>query len=402
MKLTNEEPNYCATVVEIKSLHDVGLDTLQALPVFGFNALVGKDHKEGELGIAFTAESQLSEDFCYHNDLNTDASLNKSTTEEAPVKGYVSKRRIRAIKLGGQMSSALWIPLSALDYLDIDTSKLKDGDMFTHINGTEIVKKYIPRSNQSGDGPKNKIKGKNKRFVRIDNKMFPEHLDTEQYFKNLGRLKDEDCIIVTNKTHGTSGRFANLSVRRKLSTIERWLKWFGVKVQEEEYDTIAGSRRVVKDTKAEKINNNYYGDGEHNDVWNLHLKEIGHLIPKDWIIYGEIVGWTAGGSAIQKGYTYSLPQGKSKLFVYRISTINSDGLTVDLSWDVLVKFCKENGIETVQELWRGKHKDFEPEKYIDKRYYDEGWIHCPQLENKKLVDEGCVIRLEGATPYLLK
>jgi hypothetical protein len=60
---------------------------------------------------------------------------------------------------------------------------------------------------------------------------------------------DNDYITVTQKLHGTSGRFGNILVRKQLNLFERLLQKLGVKIQDKEYDYIAGSRRVVKDVK---------------------------------------------------------------------------------------------------------------------------------------------------------
>jgi len=65
MKLLEpENSNYAAQVVEIKSLTDLaGCDNVVGTPLLGFQAIVGKDTEQGDLGIVFTAETQLSEEY---------------------------------------------------------------------------------------------------------------------------------------------------------------------------------------------------------------------------------------------------------------------------------------------------------------------------------------------------
>jgi hypothetical protein len=57
----------------------------------------------------------------------------------------------------------------------------------------------------------------------------------------------------------------------------------------------------------------------------------------------------------------------------------------------------------VCELWRGKLKDFKVEDYLDIRFFESGARNCLWLgDNKDLVDEGVVVRIDRRTPYCLK
>lgn len=395
MKLTVEEQNWCATVVRIDQLHDLeGADRMKAVRHYGLQSLVSLDHKVGELGILVPAECQLSVDFCHNNNLFESKEMNR----DKEAKGYIGKNcRVRRVRLRGHVSSGLWLPLSSLDYLKIPTEKLVEGDQFTHINDVQVVTKYVVRKRESGRG--NKVRGQKKKWTRVDNSTFPEHFDTKHYDRCLEDIKPHEYITVTCKLHGTSARFAHVPVRCKLTWWEKVAKYFGARINETEYDVVAGSRRVIKDLKCDKVNDNYYDV----DIWNQHLEDVKHLIPKDHIIYGEIIGWTKEGSAIQKNYTYSVPHGQSHFYVYRIAVVTETGDTIDYSWNDLVKFCEEFGLKYVPLMWEGQHKDFTPELYADKRYYDEGWRNCPDLgPNKDIVDEGVCVRVDGKQPFVLK
>lgn len=396
VKLENKNPNYCATIVRIHNLVELeGLDNLVGMPTMGFQALISKSHSVGELGVLFTAETKLSDDFCHNNNLYRKPELNK----DKEAKGYIDSpsNRIKSIKLKGHISSALFIPLDSLSYLNIDANDFKEGDSFTHVNGVEVCCKYVIRFNNESRG--NKVKGKTKKFSRIDALLFPEHQSTDNYWKNIHNIKDDDWIIATTKVHGTSARFANTLVKRKLTWKEKIAKFFGVKVQETEHDTIAGSRKVIKDIKGSDNFDHFYDV----DVWNHHLKLIEHLIPENWIIYGEIVGWASHNKPIQKNYTYQIPLGKSVFYVYRISVINSKGLTVDLSWDQIKEFCKNNGLLYVPEIWQGYHKDFDESIYMNKKFVEDlGLTQCLPLDKNAPADEGIVVRVNGIKPYLLK
>lgn len=393
IKLTCSEPNYCAQVVRIHTLLDCeGLDNLKAIPAYGYSALVSKDHNIGELGILFVAETQLSEEFCHNNNMYRHSELNK----DKEAKGYIEdSRRVRAIRLRGNTSTALFLPLSSLSYLEVNPEDFQEGDAFDSVNGKEVCRKYKVVHQQSQG---NKVRGKNKKFCRVDALMFPEHGDTANYWRNIHTVKDDDWVIVTAKIHGSSARFANTVVKRQLTWKERVAKFFGIKVQEHEYDTLAGSRRVVKDLKGTQDFEHYYD----KDIWNSHLEKIQHLIPKNWILYGEIIGWV-GGKAIQKNYTYQIPRGESEFYVYRICVINENGITVDLTWKQIKEWTTNNGLKHVPEIWQGYHKDFDEEPYMNQKFVkDLRLFQCLPLDKEANCDEGLCIRVDGIKPYILK
>jgi hypothetical protein len=175
------------------------------------------------------------------------------------------------------------------------------------------------------------------------------------------------------------------------------LKWFGFKVQDTEYDYFACSRRVIKDTQRDGLNHFY-----NKDVWNQQLEKLVGIIPKGWVIYGEIVGWV-GESPIQKGYTYGIDNGAFELYIYRISTVNPDGVQCDLTWDQVKQFCVNSGLKHTPEIWRGKKKDFDPMIYMDKRFaIDLGLEQCVNLDKDCETDEGICIRIDGLSPRIYK
>jgi hypothetical protein len=428
LKLELENENYSAVIVRVNHLNDYNLRTLAGFPIFGTQALINKNTEIGTLGIYFPTECKLSYDFCSNNNLYRDSSLNKDETKTG---FFEPSGRVKAIRLQKQTSNAFFVELSSLSYLGIDVSEFKEGDKFTHINGIEICRKYVIRETGSS---KNKTRGLTKKFTRIDSKTFPEHFDTDQYFRNVERYKDNTFITVTVKLHGTSGRFANARVR-KLGKMEKFIhtcdarvlhflnkksrfkkirkfkkllhdtyfNWVSLSLnkipfeKKYEYDTLAGSRRVIKDTKTAKLNEDYYDC----DVWNLHLSRIRHIIPKNWIIYGEIIGWVDETKPIQKNYTYGLPNGSSELYVYRIAIVNEDGILQDLHWEQVKSWCVDNAVKHVPEIWDGYHRDFRVEEFMDKRYADIGFKTLP-LDNKDVVYEGICIRTDNLNPYVTK
>jgi len=81
VKPVNE--NYCATIVKIKNIIPLqGCDNVVATTIFGYQAIVGKNTEIGTLGVVFTAETQLSEEYCRENNLFRRAGENKDPTEK--------------------------------------------------------------------------------------------------------------------------------------------------------------------------------------------------------------------------------------------------------------------------------------------------------------------------------
>jgi hypothetical protein len=395
--------NYAAVVVEISRINELkadgpgkkDCDNVVGTPLLGYQAIVSKDTKVGDIGIVFPAETQLSADFCKYNNLYSKSELNADPT----AKGYISqKNRVRAVKFRGHRSDALFMPLTSLLALngvfESDLAELKPGDVFDKFLGNEVCRKYVikePRSRVE----KNKLAAKSR---RVDEKFLPRHFDTDNYFRNKDSLAAGIELIVTAKLHGTSVRLGNVPVKRELKWYERLAKRFGVNVQEWEHDYIAGSRRVIKDPK-DNDQNHYYA----TDVWTSALSLYKDAIPEGYVLYGELVGWV-GDKPIQPKYTYGIPTGVNMLYVYRIAHINPQGFSVDLSWDQVKEFCKDRGLQHVPEFGRFSTSEFEEavDDYLDIRFADElPYADCPVLD-AGLVDEGVCIRVDGLVPYILK
>src|SRR5574338_1274390 len=137
-------PNYAATVVRIRSIIPIeNCDNVVATPLLGYQAIVGKDTKVGDLGIVFPAETQLSEEYARKNNLHRHCNLN----DDESAKGYLEdNRRVKALKFRGHRSDALFMPLSSLwhtdNFVPHVVEYLREGDTFDELNGHEICRKY--------------------------------------------------------------------------------------------------------------------------------------------------------------------------------------------------------------------------------------------------------------------
>jgi hypothetical protein len=391
LKLTPaKNPNYAAVVVRITATNPLeGSDNIVGTPLLGFQAIVGKGTQIGDVGIVFPAECQLSDAFCRENNLYRHSDNNKDES----AKGYIEdNRRIRAVKFRGHRSDCLFMPLDSLAYTGVDVSALQVGDVFDEINGHKICEKYQVRRRTSNRAQTKAAE----RFNRVDERFFPQHFDSENYFRNADTISPATQIVVTQKLHGTSWRGSHTIVARKLSFFEHILKRLSVRIATSDYDYVWGSRKVIKDI------NNPDGGFYSTDIWTEYGKRLEGVIPQNFILYGELVGYTPDGGDIQKGYHYGLPVGTNELYVYRVAFVNAQGRIVDLVWDQVKAFCTELGLKYVPELWRGRHDEFDAQSWMDKRYAEVGYPQAIPLDDNGTVDEGVCIRVDGLVPYILK
>jgi hypothetical protein len=415
---TIKNPNYVATIIRVPALEDLeGLDNLRALKVFGMQALVGRDVQVGDVGVLFSTEVQLSEDFAKNNNLHRHSNLNVDPTKT----GYLEdNRRVKAIKLRGHRSDSLFMGLEAFEYLGIKPSDFTVGDTFDSINGHEILRKYVVKEPSVNKGPVAKIR-------RVDLKVFPLHVDSENYWRNEHKIPQNAPIVVTQKLHGTSVRYGTVPVLREKPWYERLINKLGIPTQDHEYKFVVGSRMVVKsiDYDAESAGKEHF---YAEDLWSRWAKDhkLDELIPDGYLVYGELVGWTPDGAPIQKGYTYDVPEpvkvapgvvsNYAELYVYRVATVTPSGVVTDLSWPAVKAFVHGIGLKTVPELFTRLHKDFDADALMDKNYYAQlGWATLVYGENPhlydvpvplsdaKTVDEGVCVRYDGPNGiYILK
>jgi len=389
--LTNE--NYCCEIIELPVIETVeGFDNLGAVYLYGYTALVPKTMNPGEKCLFFTAESQISEKFCHENNLFRDNNLNKNTEE----KGYFEPtRRVKALKMKGVISSALILPADSLP----EAKDLPIGTRFNYISGHELVKKYQVPQNSSGLGGKSR-KGKGTKVLRATTEHFPKHFDTSNYHKNKKFLPEVGTYYVSQKLHGTSARFGNVKVSKAARIRDRIASFFGVSVESKEYKFIAGSRKVDFLPNIGKVPK-WHSD-ESGNVWEYWRKKLVGKIPKDFIVYGEIVGYY-GKKEIQAGFDYGFKPGESGFFVYRVVHITDNGLAIDLSWDQVTQFCSHNGLSIVPTITCPEANLEWIEMFMDSRSDTRLNDYYPGFLPVKKVDEGFCVRVDGYPgPLVLK
>ena len=357
-------------------------DKLVLATCFVNTVCVNKDlYHEGEIGVYFPVDLQLSMEFCQKNGLLAvyENGVNVSG-------GYMdpAKRNVKAIKLRGEQSDGLFLPLKCLEYTGVDMDSLNIGDTITTVNGHEICRKYIPRGKHhatAAGGAGKRAKRKAKRSIAP---VFYEHIDTEQLAYNLHMFKPGDLIEITRKLHGTSARTSHTKVLKgfKRNLLDIILHRDGTPIYD--WGIVSGTRRTVLDT----FDGGFYGSNKFRKPYHDFFD--GKLL-KGETVYYEIVGFTHDGGPImgvcnnkklndkefvkKYGETTTFSYGcapfpeklvlsetvenchpakpQNDIYVYRMTMTNEDGEVVEYTPDQMRHRCMYMGVKTVPLHWYG-------------------------------------------------
>lgn len=362
---------YTAFITRIKNVRPhPNADRLQLGECFGNTIVVSLDYTDNQLGIYFPSDGQLSVEFAEANNL-----LRKKDENGNNIGGYMDpdKRNVTAIKLRGEKSDGLFLPLKSLETFG-DISTLREGDRIENFNGHEICCKYVPRRNVRQRYVSNGNKTRKKKVNVAP--LFTEHADTEQLAYNLGAFKPGDEIEITLKMHGTSQRTAHLPVFKgyKRTIWDKLFRREGTPIYEWGY--VSGTRRTV----LENFEGGYYGSNEFREA---HSKFFEGKLWKSEAVYYEVVGFTHTGVGIMatadnkklndkefikqygKATTFSYgcePDGvnyadgvapQSDIYVYRMTMTNEDGDVVEYTPGFMRYRCEQMGVKTVPVMWKG-------------------------------------------------
>ena len=406
-KSSNANPNYLATVCQLGDpiIHP-GADKLQIFIVQGCRVITDLSYKKGDTCVFFPIECKLNSQLASGLNMYEEKELNLDKTK----KGYINKHsRVRAVRLRGEPTMGLILKVS-------DVSNVLGvccGTCFVAARGTEfdiwnetlICEKYVPPARIHSQRTESGKKGlRNAQDDRLVDGQFRLHVDTTQLRSNIDKLRPQDLISITKKLHGTSWVVGNVLTKIKLNWKQRLAKFFGVPIQELEYDTLYSSRSVIKNKFANGDNGGYYG----TDLWGDIKAYLDGKIPKGFTLYGEAVGYTRNGALIQKGYDYGYHITPSMsvtyeegihfgIYVYRITFTNQDGHKVELSWPQIVAYCAYYGIKTVPELYYGYKNDLsiaygdELLKELSDKYLEKD---CSLCTIPNTPDEGIVLRID--------
>ena len=396
-------------------------DRMMLADCFGNTICVGIDAAEGEIGIYFPTDGQLSVEYCEHNNL-----VRKKDDAGNNIGGYLDpdKRNVRAIKLRGEKSDGIFMPLSSIVYTGINLDDVNVGDRIDVLNGHEICKKYIPRTNNRTGKPSDGNKTRKKKVPTAP--LFAEHADTEQLAYNLGAFKPGDEIEITLKMHGTSQRTGYLPVLKgyKRSLWDKLCKRDGTPIYDWGY--VSGTRRTV----LENFDGGYYGSNEFREG---HSKFFEGKLWKGETVYYEVVGFTHTGAPIMAtadnkkmndkdfikqygketvfsygchpngwnsktgGYNSGRNEPQSDIYVYRMTMTNEDGDVVEYTPDFMRYRCEQMGAKTVPvfekfKLYSGEDANIETIQDAVLRAA-EAWYDGPDPIGKTHIREGVVVRI---------
>ena len=395
---------YCAYVTTIKNLRKhSNADRLQCTNLFGNNVIVDMSYKEGQRVIFFPTDGELGEEFAKENNL-----VRKKDENGNNVGGYLDpdKRNITALKLRGEKSEGLVLPIEVLEkYTNID--QLKDGEQITILNGNEICKKYIPpmkkRNGSDGGNVNKKELDKN-----ISYPFFVEHVDTAQLAYNQDAFKEGDICYITLKMHGTSARTANtLQVTKKKHPSLLKLLFHCKEKEVKEYKLISGTRR----TTLRDYEGGWHGSNAFRYPYHEKFRDV---LPKGMEVFYEIVGWVDQEKTImgrcsnklikdkeftkQYGpetvFSYGCEKGQNDCYVYRMTMTNPDGYVVELPWEQVQKESEKIGMKCVPTFEKFIYTSWEDLMERVEKY-------CDGVDpiGKTHVREGVVVRIDNRNKF---
>ena len=429
-KSKNYEINYLAKVVDIKSFTkhpNPEVTKLKVAHVDGFNIIVGIDEKPG-LFIYFPMLSEINPHILEYCNLYEKVELNKDNTK----KGFFgSNGKVKGIKLKGLVSEGFLLPAEAFNNFCIDSfNKVPE-----FINNTEfdiindngktvwVNRKFIVSRNTSMIEKRPKVRANVKRFNRLREDQFRFHYDTELIKKIPNAILPNDIIHISSKWHGTSAITAKILCHKKLSWKEKIAKWLTGN-SFDTYDVIYSSRKVIKNKYYNKnVTNGFYS----SDPWYYATEELKPFLINGMTLYYEIVGYLPDGKPIQKGYDYGCKPStvnyelgtQYKIYIYRITMTNVDGIVTEFTPLQVAAWCKRNGLLGINTLYYGYAKDLygnpSKEEQDSEDFNYTNWIidHMANDKNfymeelspdciNKVPHEGIVIKKEGSWHSAMK
>ena len=328
-------------------------DKLQVGECFGNQVIIDLSYKEGDIGIYFPTDGKIGQEFAEANNL-----LRKKDENGNNIGGYLDpdKRNIKAIKLRGEKSDGLFMPLYSLTPF-CNINELKVGDRITTLNGNLICEKYIPRTNKRKVNNNGNKQIKKKKEIEFP--LFAEHIDTPQFQYNLDMFHNGDEIIITEKLHGTSARIGYM-IKEKANSglIGKMLN----KYLKPKYEYVSGSRRVVLNS----FDGGFYGDNKFREQWHDFFKG---KLQKGEEIFGEIVGFISPnlpimpdgnnekigdkefikkyGKKTQFSYGCNREKGTNDFYIYRMTKTDEDGNVFEYPYDYMKVRAEQMGAKVV-------------------------------------------------------
>lgn len=452
--------NYLASIEQITNVSPIpGADNIKKTTIRGRDVIISNDVQIGDIVVYFPVETQISEQYLSANNLYniSNFTLNENSENVSDVlkniaPGEISTRgyhiygtakdlcgffeangRVRILKLRNTYSQGFVAGVETLmkaypDLLEVRNHFRPDhliGTQFDTVCGERICKKYVPKSPESIESPQQRSeRSKRKTTKKYAEKLnstdriipgtFQFHYDTVFLADHMDDIDPNDTISITVKMDGTSGAFANIPIYRKLSLKERIKKRLKMDVQLTEYCDVYSSRRVIRNKKINPdADLGYY----KIDIWDIVNDVISKYIPKDTIVYGEIIGYLPGSDLMfQEDYDYYCAESQWKFMPYRIVTNTASGQfewNVGEVYDWIKQLIKdhpelEEHIYPIQILYHGLARNLYPDLDLE-HHWHENFFASLKTDSKFFMEkkeplckndvprEGLVIRKDNDT-----
>lgn len=268
----------------------------------------------------------------------------------------LKKGRVRSIKIRGQMSQGMLIPLVDLNDELIAQGKLemlKDGGNAQFFEGEDWaddlgVTKYEPPESSTPGLMRAKAASKNQ-----INPNFKKYTDIENIKWYTDVFAEGEQVYISEKLHGTSARygyvprhFQGFMAPVRAAVVGFLAKWGIMK----SHQFVFGSRNCQLHTGSNK---SWYKEDVYSKI--LVQEDIKKKLKPGESVYGEIVG-----HSIQKNYTYGCKESEHMFFVYDVMV---DGKWLD--FPAFERYCSERKFTPVPKLYVGpwsqevhmKHRD---------------------------------------------
>ncbi len=393
---------YKAIVCQLSNVRKhPGADRLNLANVNGNQIVVGLDNFDGQLGVLFPVDGQLSVEFSTAGDL-----VRRKNPDGTAAGGlFDQNRRVRAQKLRGEKSEGYWTPIESFKFTGYKLDSLKVGMEFDTLGKYPICNKYVTqatinaRAKQAGRQARNELK------------MFRKHFETEQFRNVAEKIPAGALLIITEKQHGTSHRMANVLDVKKLGRLMGWIYWKFGKQAPKSWTYLHGSRNIILDGG---LNDPYY----NSQFRQMAVKKLEGNLHKGEVVYLEIVGYINDTTPImpvhnvakikdkelqktygkEMVYRYGNLPGACSPAVYRIVMTNEDGIQTELSWEQVKRRCRELGIDTVPEIMPPFIYDGDSVKL---RKLCEAHSAGPSTVDASHIREGICIRVEHENLYTI-
>ena len=341
---------YEALITKVTAIKPIeGSDRIQTAVVNGYQVIVGLNVHEEDLGIFLESGGALSQEMASANDM-----VRRRDADGNPAGGlFEENRRVKAIKLRGARSEGFFGPLSLLAFTGVNLGMLQEGQRFSTLNGHSVCEKYytpatLRAMKRGGKAPR-------------ENVMFAKHVETDNIKKSGTEIPKGAILHISEKLHGTSHRQSHVLETQELSltAVRRFFNRLLKKpTTETRWTHLLGSRNVI------------LGELSATNEGFRYKALRGVSLAKGEVIYGELVGWESPGKpimgrqdlsslknkALEKRfgksitYAYGQPEGEAKFYVYRITLVNEDGYTAELSQVEVNKRAKTLGLDVVPSI----------------------------------------------------